>query len=407
MGKKAPFRIELPRWMKTREALRLLDVLGADGGAARFVGGCVRDAVLGRVAKDIDIATDLRPENVIALLAKARIKAIPTGLKHGTVTAILGLHKFEITTLRRDLETDGRRAKVAFTDDWKQDAKRRDFTLNALYADESGAVYDYVGGIKDARAGRIRFVGKPDARIAEDYLRILRLFRFYAAYGRKAPDEKTLRACKRHAKHIASLSSERVRDELLKLLIAEKSISSIKLMHKYNVLHQIIPGPFKLNILKRLVAFAPESDALLRLAVLVKGAELNADWAAERFKLSLPQKKRMDAVLRLVPQTPPLPDSAVWNKLVYFSGADSVRDALRLWVAFNKISAPQAKRALSALQKWKAKEFPITGQDVLALGIPPGKRVGELLAQTENWWIENSFSPNKAACLKRLQTLAQ
>jgi poly(A) polymerase len=261
-------------WLRAPHAAAVLDALQAAGGEGRFVGGCVRNALLGSPVDDLDMATALTPPEVIAALGRAGIRVVPTGVEHGTVTAVLDHRPIEVTTLRRDVETDGRRALVAFTTDWAEDAARRDFRLNALYADRTGQVFDPVGGgVEDARAGRIVFVGDPEVRIREDYLRILRFFRFRAWYGHGLPDAAALEACGRLAEGLRTLSAERVGKELLKLLAAPDPREAVELMVRSGVLQRLLPPALNLARLWGLVrlegSLGARPDPLLRLAALL------------------------------------------------------------------------------------------------------------------------------------------
>src|SRR5215472_17348701 len=239
-------------WMTASHTARVLDALEKDGGAARFVGGVVRNAILRREINDVDIATPLVPDDVMRRLESAGTKAVPTGIDHGTVTAVVDGKSIEVTTLRRDMATDGRHAKVAFSTDWKEDAARRDFTMNALYASRGGEVFDYFGGVEDAKAGRVRFVGHATTRIREDYLRILRLFRFHAWYGKGELDAETLRAAAAEKAGLAKLSSVRVQSEMLKLLSAENPAPMLRVMAASGILSAVLPGQLMITRLERI-----------------------------------------------------------------------------------------------------------------------------------------------------------
>src|SRR6476619_45805 len=248
-------KLDAAKWRSKRGVNRLLDALGADEGLTRFVGGAVRDDLLGLPVNDIDLATRIPPDEVINRLEKARIKAVPTGIDHGTVTAISDGHPFEITTLRRDVSTDGRRATVAFTDDWQEDAARRDFTINALSADpETGELFDYFGGLADLEQRHIRFIGDPLQRIAEDHLRILRFFRFHARFDAREPDAAALDACTARANDLMALSRERIADELIKLLGTDDPVPTIAIMVERAILRPVLPeiDIAAVNRLKRL-----------------------------------------------------------------------------------------------------------------------------------------------------------
>jgi poly(A) polymerase len=266
-------RLDPQPWMTAPETVAVMAALSAAGGEARFVGGCVRDALVGRKVRDVDIATHEPPERVLNLLARAGIKAIPTGIKHGTVTAVIGARHFEITTLRRDVETYGRHAKVEYTDDWQADAARRDFTMNALFCGADGSIYDPFGGAADLRAQRVRFVGDPEARIREDVLRLLRFFRFHAHYGKPPPDAAALAACRSLAHLLPTLSGERICAETLKLLSAPEPADVIDLMGEAGVLANFLPEATRNDQLRALVALEssaprdlmPRTDPLRRL----------------------------------------------------------------------------------------------------------------------------------------------
>src|SRR5207302_6029056 len=273
-------------WMKAAPTRALLKALGNAGIAARFVGGCVRDALLGRPIADVDLATPARPEEVIAALQKARIKVVPTGIEHGTVTAVFNAPAppwhFEITTLRRDVETYGRRARVAFDADWAEDAARRDFTINAIYLDPEGTLHDPVGGLADLEAHRVRFVGEAARRIAEDVLRVLRYYRFEARFGTGHGDEAARAACRDAVPLLARLSAERVAQELLRLLAVPDPVPALRMMAEDGVLRAILPEATRLDRLQRLIAFEPQPDPLRRLAALVVVDAAGAVALAER-----------------------------------------------------------------------------------------------------------------------------
>jgi poly(A) polymerase len=414
-------------WMTAPETRAVVAALTADGTEVRFVGGCVRDALLGRPVKDVDIATPDRPQRVMELLARAGIRAIPTGIEHGTVTAVVGRTPFEITTLRRDVETYGRRAKVAFTDDWTADAARRDFTINALSCTPDGRLYDPFGGLADLRAGRVRFVGDPEARIREDVLRLLRFFRFYAHYGAAPPDPAALAACRALAPLLPGLSGERVRDEILKLLLAPEPASVVELMRDQGVLRQILPeatNPARLRALVTLEGVTPArlvvgADALRRLAALLEDSAEAAAAVAARLRLSNAERDRLVGMIEAAPAVSPDLDPQARRRLLYRLGADRVRDAALLaWAgavaAGERADRPGATRQeveawiglLETAATWVRPVFPLKGQDVLKLGLEPGPEVGRLLAETEAWWIERDFAPDRAACLARLRDLA-
>ena len=394
--------------MKTRELGAVMAALTADGAVVRLVGGCVRDAVLERPAKDIDLATPEPPEQVMARLRDAGIAAVATGLAHGTVTAAIGTWSAQITTLRRDVATDGRRATVAFTGDWKTDAQRRDLTINALYCDLDGTIYDPVGGLADLEAGRVRFVGEPDRRIAEDALRILRFFRFHAWYGRGSLDAAGLAACTRAAGSLAALSGERVAAELLRLLAAPDPTDVVAEMKASGALAVVLPEAKNLERLAALVALeggdlAPDSER--RLAAVLDVGATGARTLARRLRLSSKQRDRL-ALLTASPLAPAADmDARAARHVLYRLGRDPFVDLAMLWRAGG--GAETVYRALlDTARAWTAPQFPLGGADAVALGVPEGAEVGRLLAAVESWWTEGDFRADRAACRKQLAALA-
>ncbi|MGH6986606.1 MAG: CCA tRNA nucleotidyltransferase [Caulobacteraceae bacterium] len=389
--------------------------LAAAGGpdCARFVGGCVRNAVLGSKIEDIDIATTLEPHAVVAALAAAKIKAVPTGLAHGTITAVVAGRPFEVTTLRRDVETDGRHAKVAFTDDWMTDALRRDFRLNALYADEEGRLYDPTGeGLADAKAGRVVFVGDAATRIAEDALRILRFFRFVAWYGRGEIDAAGLEACQEKAEMIAGLSAERIAKELLVLLSAEDPRPAVRLMAASGVLARALPEAARISRFEALVeveiGILFETDPLLRLAALLAD-EANAQRASSRLKLSNAQAERLTAALGEEPGLVSWMSPKEMRRLVWKVGVATFCDRVMLaWAASDRPAAAVQWRALLPMARsWPRPSLPVDGRQVEAAGVPKGPQIGEVLSEIEAWWIDQDFPADPLAAVERLKAVVQ
>lgn len=369
-------------WLEAADTAAVFDALEAEGGpdCARFVGGSVRNAVMGLPVGDLDVATTLTPDRTVAALERARIRAVPTGLEHGTVTAVLDGRPFEITTLRRDVETDGRRAVVAFTTDWAEDAARRDFRLNALYCDRSGEVFDPTGGgIEDALAGRVVFVGDADTRLREDYLRVLRFFRFFAWYGRTEPDATALDACARLRRGIARLSAERVGRELLKLLAAPDPRAAVRLMHETGVLDETLPLPLDRPRFERI----GNADALLRLSALLPDDAKAVEVAAERLRLSNAERNRLSEALPGEPEVRPDMGPRAARAAIYRLGARAFLDRLA------KAGGNEALRAFA--ERWSPPRFPLGGAEVSQLGVPPGPKVGALLRDVEGWWIDQDF----------------
>ena len=391
-------RLELPKRMTDEPVRRLFAALGTGGIVARFVGGCVRNAVLEREVDDIDVAVDKPPETVMRALEAAKIKVIPTGLRHGTVTAIADSRVFELTTLRRDVETDGRRAVVAFTDDWLADAGRRDFTFNALYADPDGTLYDPFEGRADLAAGKVRFIGNPEQRIAEDRLRVLRFFRFHAWYGRPPLDGPGFEACRRNAGTLGALSGERVRKELLRTLEAPHSPDAVAAMAEAGALDRWLPEFVGTARLRGLIeredgAHAP-ADGLRRLAAILPSTA-GAQAIGKRLRLSTQEALRLEVMLAAEPVVGRHPRAEI-----YQLGTTLFVDRVLLF-------APDNWQALLKLaQEWSPPELPIGGADALKLGLKPGPRVGELIAAVERWWIDGDFAADRAACLIELERLA-
>ncbi len=391
-------------WMTAPETRAVLAALGE--GNARFVGGAVRNALMGLGVADVDIATPLAPDTVTARLQAAGIQAVPTGIEHGTVTAVAGGKPFEVTTLRRDVSTDGRRATVAFSTDWAEDAMRRDFTINALYASAEGEVFDYATGLDDVRAGLVRFMGDPATRIREDYLRILRLFRFHAWYGKGALDAEALRAASAEKAGLATLSGERVTKEMLRLLEAEDPLPSLRAMAASGILAEVLPGALDLARLERLVAidrgnfFAP--DALLRLAALAPGD-------LSRFKLSNAQAGRLADLARAQEKIVSYLSIREVRRLLYRLGPAPFKDRVFLrWAEDPKASNAIQWRALLALaDAWQRPRFPLTGANVMAAGVPEGPLVGRILAEVEEWWVESDFLDDEFSLAERLKAVVQ
>jgi poly(A) polymerase len=410
----APDRLPICDWMAASATRAVIGALQARGGAgaARFVGGCVRNAILDRPIDDIDIATPLEPQAVMEALKAAGLKFVPTGVEHGTVTAIAEGKPFEVTTLRRDVETDGRRAVVAFTTDWAEDAQRRDFRLNALYMDAEGRLYDPVGcGVEDALAGRIVFVGSPETRIREDYLRILRFFRFRAWYGRGEVDAAGLAACGALTAGLGQLSAERVSKELLKLLAAEDPREAVELMAVAGVLDAVLPGPKDLGRFARLVGIQREilgaGDAVLRLAALFPSEPALVIGEAARLRLSKAQRDRLAAAAASEPALNPALSAQAVRRILYLGGVPAFRDrAMLAWAARpDPWSESQAWLSLLAqADDWTAPRFPLSGQDAAAAGLTPGPAMGKALRDAEAFWVEQDFQPSREDLLSRLNS---
>ena len=401
-------------WITDPAVAAVLDALEAAGGAGcvRFVGGCVRNAIMGRPIADVDLATVLEPSRVSSALQAAGLRAVPTGIEHGTVTAVSGGRGFEITTLRRDVETDGRRAVVAFTTDWTEDAARRDFTLNALYADREGRVFDPTGeGLAAAQAGRIVFVGEADQRLREDCLRILRYFRFLARYGRGEPDAAALAACAARAESLATLPAERVLKELLSLLAAADPRPAVRLMASTGVLSRVLPHAGDLSRLDGLCEVeAAESagpDPLLRLGALFPPTPAEVAREAERLRLSGAQRDRLIAAAGREPALDSWMSPRQLRRALHILGAGVVRDRLRIaWARAPHGSASEDwRRLLAEAGAWSPRSLGLSGADVVAAGASPGPRVGEVLRELEAWWMDEDFPEDRAVLHERLAAI--
>ncbi|MBO0335293.1 CCA tRNA nucleotidyltransferase [Sneathiella sp. CAU 1612] len=385
-----------PPWRKWPETQAVLDALINEGGAVRFVGGCVRDALLGLATDDIDIATDLLPGTVIQGLERAGITALPTGLDHGTITAVLNKRHFEITTLRVDVVSHGRHAEIAFTQHWERDAERRDFTFNALYLDPAGELVDPVGGLADLAVRHVRFIGNAEDRIREDRLRVLRYFRFYARFGANNPDEHAVRACAKAARQLGQLSVERVQKELFLLLDSENPGPALELMDDTGVLAAIIDGPADKGRLKSLLSLDVPSDGLLRFAALLGGDKERALHLATKLRFSNKQKDRL-AVMCAGDVVADMPASTRKEALYKIGKAGFLEQTLLLWASLGPNHKLDAY--LEEASCWTAPEFPVTGQDLLSRGIGEGEKLGRMLKEMESRWIASGFRRTKAELL--------
>lgn len=378
-------RLILPQaaWRDRAGLAALCDALGAAQGDARFVGGAVRDTLLELPVQDIDIATRLTPETVLQRLKDADIRAVPTGLAHGTITAVLPDGPVEVTTLRRDIATDGRHATIAFTDDWKDDAARRDFTINALYADPlTGALFDYFGGLDDLAARQVRFIGDPLQRIAEDHLRILRFFRFLARFGDVA-DPAGISACTARANDLMALSRERIADELLKLLRVPGAATIVPMMIDNGILAPVLPEITSANRLIRLISLEKEAgiagDPIRRLAALLANQPALGEAIGARLKLSIANRKRLMLALDSTPPANP-------RALAYRIGVEGAIDRLLLHGA-----AENAIEQLGLLSNWGPPRLPISGGVLVERGIDRGPDVARTLRQIEDQWVAENF----------------
>lgn len=388
-------------WRHRPGLSNLLHALEADAGHARFVGGAVRDGLLGLPVNDLDIATVLEPSAVVQRLMDAGIKAVPTGIDHGTITAVIAGWPVEITSLRRDVSTDGRRATIAYTTDWREDASRRDFTINALYADPfSHEITDFFGGVADLEARRVRFIGDASARIAEDHLRILRYFRFLARFGRNDPDDEAYAACRAAANSLMALSRERIADELLKLLALDAPLASMRLMADGEILKPVLPeidrsGVERLEqLMAREAASATPPAALRRLAALLPPDPHTADAVGARLKLSNKARKRL--VVALDTSDGELPARA----LAFQIGVEGAIDRILL-------NPARAIEDLALLEGWTPPQLPIGGGALIARGLPPGPDVAKALGEVQRLWVEEGFPDERRVAEIADQTVSK
>jgi poly(A) polymerase len=380
-------------WLNEPRLQEVLRVLNAKG-ETRVAGGAVRNVLLGVAVADVDLATVLLTEDVMAISKAAGFGVHPTGLDHGTVTVTHQKAAFEVTTLRRDIETDGRHAVVSFTTNWAEDAARRDFTINAMYCDASGKILDYTKGYQDIQKRKVRFVGEPTERIKEDFLRILRFFRFHAWYGKNAPDKDGLQACVKLKSGLKKLSVERVRQELLKLLVAPQAVKTLQLMAETGVLKIILPHTEQWKVLERLPA-----DAMLRLFVLARVPKK----LKEQLRLSNEDAARLDAMTAAPDISPALNDSER-RRVLYQLGAEGWRDAVHLSLAHSKakLDDPAWLALLELASTWVPPRLPVKGTDLIGVGLHPGPKMGQILSALEDWWVANDFTPTRQDLMARV-----
>jgi len=368
----------------------------------------VRNALMQRPVADIDIATPANPEQVMLACQAAGLKCIPTGLAHGTITVISGHRPFEVTTLREDVETFGRHASVAFTDDWEADARRRDFTMNALYCAAGGEVFDPLGGYPDLQAARVRFIGDAAERIREDYLRILRFFRFYAEYGDGAPDRDALHACVAECKGLVRLSAERVRAELMKLLTASGAVAAIETMMDFGLLPLVLGCAPRPALLSSLVlqerTFSVKPDAMLRLSALAVAVEEDIDRLADRIRLSRAERDALIVPDRRLIELAEVDDRTA-RRVLYEVGAEKWRRLITAGAAADKQRSQRWAWLVTLPDRWTVPRFPVRGADAIDLGLEAGPEIGEALRALEAWWIESDFTASEAELRTRLSEM--
>lgn len=404
--------------MSSPEAALVMETLNTSG-EVRFVGGAVRDAILEKNITDIDMATTHLPDDCTKLLEKQGVKVIPTGIKHGTVTAVINHRKFEITTLRKDVECYGRHAQVEFTDNWKEDAARRDFTINAMSMDDDGNIYDYFGGMDDLREGIIRFVGESKKRIEEDYLRILRLFRFHAYYGKKDIDERQIKSVEELSLNLKSISGERVQSEMFKILSAPDPVYVLEIMNDTGVFEPVLEGisnPINLSMVRDMVSINHGTgNAILILAVILydNGAEeqqlMNI---SDKWRLSNDDKKRLMTIsfpkYNISSEISVKEQKKAMRKLgEYFSDSVLWQWAVELKNSPDKKAAINSyfKHILSLYESWQSPQFPLRGEDIIKIGKKEGEEIGNLLKKAEEYWESEDYKPTKQNLLNYIKTI--
>ncbi|MEN6542962.1 CCA tRNA nucleotidyltransferase [Parvibaculum sp.] len=401
-------------WLNEADTRAVMEALMSDGGTARFVGGSVRNALLGEPVLDIDIATNETPERASSLLAAKGIKVVPTGIAHGTVTAVTPTRHFEITTLRVDVKSHGRHADVAFTEDWQADAERRDFTMNALYADADGTVHDPLGqGRADLKARRVRFIGDAEARIREDYLRILRFFRIHAWYGADEPDGAGLKACADLKEGLRQLSGERVRDELLKTAAADNAGAAFRQMAAVGILSVVLPEASRLDRFEKLVDIEANqlflATPILRLASMLDLDEAGTASVAERLRLSNKDRDRVSKALNDKTKIVSYLSMREVRRALYIMGPELFKDRVMLgWASDRKgHNAFQWRALLAMADSWTRPDFPLTGAMIKAAGVPEGPEIGRVWREVEEWWIDADFTDDEFSIIERLKAVVQ
>ena len=393
-------------WLRSEHTQRVLGILEEGGFEARIVGGAVRNALLGRPIKDIDIATTAKPNAILELARTNDLRAIATGIAHGTVTVISGGIPYEVTTLRKDVSTDGRHAVVAFTDDWLADAQRRDFTINAMFCDRHGNLFDPVNGLPDIAARQVRFVGQPRKRIEEDYLRSLRFFRFFAEYGQDQPDRSALEHIIDCRAGLLQLSAERIRQEFLKILVAPRAVEITQVMHDFGLLHFVLPVVPRLNHFARLCGSHKQSSAVLRLAVIGVCTHEDSKCLAQRLRLSNAEADVLEHVATIYSELGKAPSMKLARRWLYNEGnvLFDARVSAMHSSSFRQLANPTWTEVAELRNNWQPPEFPLSGRMAIELGATPGPEIGRCLSLLKEHWIANDFEPSKEELIRMLKS---
>ncbi len=396
--------LDIHKIIHSPQELKLFSVVEKHGGVLRFVGGAVRDALCGISGGDLDFATDLNPDELVEACEEEGIKTVPIGIKYGTVGVIIGNKVLEVTSLRKDIKTDGRHTEVEFTDNWEEDASRRDLTINAVYADEKGNVFDYYDGIKDLENGVVRFIGIPSQRITEDYLRILRFFRFYSIFGKGPIDKKALQACVENSEGLTKLSMERIRDELFKILLTPNVVKTLLIMQENNILGYIMPQAKNIENLDFLIELVTKENipvsSLRRLFVIYNPDVELAENMATRLRLSKKERQsfvdwaRKDVKLSDFLSLSNLP------KLVYRYGKDFCINKLIILLSLNRQNINNLQAIISEINRCETPTFPLKGRDILDQGTSESQKIGVILKELEQTWIDSNFSLTKPQLLE-------
>lgn len=400
--------LDINKIIEDKKILKLFRAVENHGGALRFVGGAVRDVLAGNKGFDLDLATDLSPEELVEACNERGIKTVPIGIKFGTVGVVIDNNILEVTSLRKDVETDGRHAEVEFTTDWKIDASRRDLTINAVYADEKGNVFDYYNGIDDLEKGIVRFIGSPAQRIKEDYLRILRFFRFYSLFAKTPIDKKALAACVEHKDGLKNLSMERIRDELFKILLTENAGETIKIMGENEILSYVLPNPetigferlqFLINIVRKNNL---PMDAVRRMFVLYNPDVTLANNMAIRMKFSKKQKQNFINWAETEVKLEDYEDCCPLSKIIYLYGKDFALDKLMILQAMKLKELPNVAGTVKFIKDMIMPIFPIRGKDVLEAGVSDNRQIGAILDTLEQIWMDSNFALTREELLMKI-----
>ena len=403
--------LDINKLIKNKKILRLFMVVKRHGGVLRFVGGAVRDALRGIEGSDLDFATDLSPDELAEACLEEGLKTVPIGIKFGTVGVLIYDELVEVTSLRKDVKTDGRHAEIEFTDNWEEDASRRDLTINAVYADEKGNVFDYYNGIEDLEKGRVRFIGSASQRIKEDYLRILRFFRFYSLFGSGKPDKKALEACIENREGLKNLSMERIRDELFKLMLTPRAAETMQIMQDNNILSYVMPDAKRIDALDFLMRLTASKKVpgkpLRRIFTIYQPDVALAENLAVRMRLSRKEKQEFIRWASTDISLSEFMDENGLRRLIYTYGKEFAADKFLLLLSKNKEALPDWYAIWKSIENMPIPVFPLKGKDLIASGTVSQQEIGKKLKALENLWINSGFSLDKKQLLQHLSAQAK